>query len=338
MEFFKKLTPHQKKELAEKVKKTIEGERSKPFTVSVMGQTGVGKSSLINALFGTNLMTDPAKPCTKKIEQIIIKGSNNAELLFYDLPGIGESDDKANEEYIEQYRKKIIDSDVVIWAFHADSRSIAFDLNVLRKVIDAPDAEKAILFSKITFILTKTDLLTQSPWGYAKDDQNGFFFPTDSVNQIIQLKTKYYEQEFINAHGNFMISQTYNDGSFDIKDIPSIEYNKYQIRYKGLLTEEKLSELQTQYPKHRELFQRIFDNYKIIPCSSLFRYNLSNLMLAITNKLGPGAMLRFKNFRNKNLDSVPVKDVGSFCNLLILDQKTKKIIFDPKNLLASEVC
>jgi predicted GTPase len=45
------------------------GEKKAPLKVSVMGQTGVGKSSLINALFNTKLDTDPVRPATSKIPQ-----------------------------------------------------------------------------------------------------------------------------------------------------------------------------------------------------------------------------------------------------------------------------
>lgn len=46
------------KKAQELFKKEIDAEKSKNFIVCIMGQTGTGKSSLTNSLFGTNFKTD----------------------------------------------------------------------------------------------------------------------------------------------------------------------------------------------------------------------------------------------------------------------------------------
>src|SRR5947209_15478153 len=86
---------------------------AKPLTVSIMGQTGVGKSSLLNALFGTNLPTSDDRPCTKDITPVPLEGIFNDRLLFYDLPGIGEAEEP-DELYLEEYRQMLLASDVAI--------------------------------------------------------------------------------------------------------------------------------------------------------------------------------------------------------------------------------
>ncbi len=132
------LTQEQVNQIAQEVSNAIKAEADKPLKVSIMGQTGVGKSSLLNALFNTKLKTDPIRPCTKEIEQLSVKGNSGHELLFYDLPGIGESEE-ADKQYLEQYSEKLKESDVVLWAIHADSRSVAFDVASLDKLLSFSD-------------------------------------------------------------------------------------------------------------------------------------------------------------------------------------------------------
>lgn len=59
-----------------------------------LGQTGFGKSSLINILFGSHFNTDPLVSCTKELYSVttIRKSEEEGERLVtvYDTPGIGE--------------------------------------------------------------------------------------------------------------------------------------------------------------------------------------------------------------------------------------------------------
>jgi ABC-type uncharacterized transport system ATPase component len=78
-------------QISDEVRKRLEEGKNILLKVSIMGQTGVGKSSLLNALCITQLGTDRIRPCTKEIERVVTRGLSNHELWFYDLPGIGEA-------------------------------------------------------------------------------------------------------------------------------------------------------------------------------------------------------------------------------------------------------
>lgn len=306
--------------LVDLVTQKIKEETEKPFVISIMGQTGVGKSSLINALFGTKLKTDPVRPCTKEIERIVVQGNDGYELWFYDLPGIGESN-KADPEYLDQYREQLMVSDVVIWAFHADSRSVTFDLNSLQRILQPLDKTQRVqLMSKITFVLTKVDLLTPPPWILGKVADDGIFAPAKETKYLLAQKAAYYQEVFLQAWGGLITSKTYNDENFNITQYP-LSYDENHVYYEGLLTEKMLVQLTTQFPKYRAVFDRLYDNYRVIPCSSLFRFNLTQLMLVIINKLGPTAINRFNNFyKNEMMNRVPFTTAKTYCNIVIFEQ------------------
>jgi predicted GTPase len=148
-------------QFVDEVHTRLRAEAKKPLIVAVMGQTGVGKSSLINALFDVRLPTDPVRPCTTEPTEVSATSESAGHpLTFVDLPGVGESA-AADPQYLAMYRRYLKIADVVIWAIHADSRSLASDVAWIRQLqagdSDAPTA-------KITFVLTKADLIHVDPW------------------------------------------------------------------------------------------------------------------------------------------------------------------------------
>lgn len=315
------------RQIGELVRQEADKEATKPFVVSIMGQTGTGKTSLINAIFGTSLKTDSVRPCTKDVEKVVIPGVEGNELWFYDLPGIGE-DGEVDESYIHQYRAKLLESDVVLWTIHADSRSVAFDQLALVRILGGDVVERGGLMRKLTFVLTKVDLLTPPPWIFAMYRDCGIFAPGALTTELLSQKEKYYQDSFILPYADLIVSTTHHDGTFDANE-PSLVADKYFVTYKGFLSREAASSLAGRYPQHAEVFGRLYDNYCVIPCSSLFRFNLAQLLLVIVNKLGAGAIARFKNFASgEALNEVPLATARTFCNMIVFDQKRRKSVFD----------
>lgn len=264
------------KKLKQEFASRIEAEVSKPFIVAIMGQTGVGKSSLINALFNTKLQTDPLRPCTQEIECVVAENEAGHQLWFYDLPGIGESED-ADAKYVQQYRQILIESDVVLWAILADSRSVSLDFKVLRQVLDSPQEQQSQLISKITVVLTKADLLTPDPWILAISQQkdSAYFYPRpkSKTEKNLSEKSAYYQQLF----SNFSQSVKSSKIDYQFQAIPCSAKFRYNLPALMLEVIKKMQE---------EAVLRFDKFYKNEPL----------------NELSPSAAKKFRNFVMLDLD------------------------------------
>lgn len=96
--------------------------------VAIFGKTGVGKSSLTNALFGKDVCkVSDVEACTREPQEVFLKlegASNGIKLL--DVPGIGENAER-DKQYFKLYAEILKETDMALWVLKADDRTFSAD-------------------------------------------------------------------------------------------------------------------------------------------------------------------------------------------------------------------
>ncbi len=317
------------KELAQDLDRT----KKRTFTVSIMGQTGVGKTSLLKALFNKalfdrNILVDHVRPATRKPETYTVTGEDGQTLTINDLPGIGESNN-ADQNHLDTYQRYFLPSDLVIWTIQADNRSTTLDAQALGHLLQKLDDKTQEQFiSKMVFVLTKVDTLLPVPWVMTYNNRSIWFSPQKETRDLIEQKQEFFQEQLIEPFGSHIVSLTHNDvANFSLGE--PFSFDEKQIRYHGLLTKKRIEGYLKDNPKYKNVFDRLYDNYLPVPCSARFKYNLYQLMLVILNKIDSKAAQNFKRIVDPNLlKNMSLDEARCLCNLLIWNTPDSRKIFD----------
>lgn len=129
--------------------------------IALVGETGVGKSSTINALFGADRPTSFIRPCTtdpEKVRKIFDGGKGNVTLL--DMPGLGHSISQDKIHY-ENYRKSIPECDVVLWIFQSNAKTMTNAQVNLQRMVH----EGVLKPERLVVGINKVDVIPATdPW------------------------------------------------------------------------------------------------------------------------------------------------------------------------------
>ena len=105
-----------------------------PFRVAVIGQSGVGKSTTLNAVFGLKNYVSEIAEGTTDITEKVFEMWDGFNLSIYDMPGLGNDVDK-DVEYEKMYAKILPSCDVIVYVINAHSKDIGEDCRILRDVV-----------------------------------------------------------------------------------------------------------------------------------------------------------------------------------------------------------
>lgn len=143
----------------EELKRRVIEELEHPTHIAVIGKTGVGKTSTINSLFGTDWKISHVRAATKE-EQVFIYEGGRGRLKISDLPGFAEDID-SEERYRAIYTRVLNECDVALLILKADSRDM---LEVQRFLRDVVSKSINNLAKRIVVGLNQVDLVQPGRW------------------------------------------------------------------------------------------------------------------------------------------------------------------------------
>ena len=175
-------------EVRERIAKRISEIKNYIPRIGVFGKTGVGKSSLCNALFGKEIseVSDIAA-CTRAPSEFMLKlaATDSKGLILIDCPGIGESPER-DEEYKSLYKNLIPELDLILWVLDSSERAYGADISAYRELLaGSKDADKLI------FVLNKVDeFKPKNEWNESRNS------PGEKQSEFIALKEDYVSKQF----------------------------------------------------------------------------------------------------------------------------------------------
>jgi hypothetical protein len=156
--------------------------------IGLFGKTGVGKSSLTNALFGQDICSvNDVESCTRNPQEVLLNLSSNKRITLLDVPGVGENQ-RRDEEYAELYQKLLPELDVVLWLLKADDRAYTADETFYKNIVKPHIQQGKPLF----FVINQVDKIEPFREWDEKNNKPGKT-QAENIEKKIDAVSKYFD-------------------------------------------------------------------------------------------------------------------------------------------------
>lgn len=148
-------------EEVQELKKAVRKIANIRLKVGIFGQTGMGKSSLCNALFGAEISKiGHGVSMTRKVNEADLDLGKSAGITLLDLPGLGEDEDR-DVEYKALYREVMPTVDLVLWLLAVNDRKNKDDVAAYNEIVLPIAKEHGI---PVIFVANKADAAHPKNW------------------------------------------------------------------------------------------------------------------------------------------------------------------------------
>jgi small GTP-binding protein len=203
--------------------------------VGILGKTGVGKSSLCNALFGRDTArVDDVKGCTINPQEVFLPYAGEKGIKLIDCPGIGEND-FLDQEYTMLYKSLVPQFDLVLWVVKADDRALADEERAYKNII------RPNMKIDLPFIVAINQVDKMEPY---KEWDSARSAPSSNQSKNIDEKVKIVQKLFNLVSGKvFPVSATEKYGLSKLVDeIVKLLPPEKRVGFVNSLLEEVISD------------------------------------------------------------------------------------------------
>lgn len=200
--------------LADILENTVEFSEKRVWYVAIIGRPNTGKSTFINALIGEKVSITTNVPQTTRNKILAVYNDDEAQIIFFDTPGIHKSNKTFNEEINTQATSAFVDADMILY-FIDSAREGWDEEEYIRQLLEP--VKKPIIK-----VYTKTDLKpkitipdNEHVFRIASLEKIGFPELLKKIKSDLPIRTtEFGEDVYTKQNMNFRISEVIREKAF----------------------------------------------------------------------------------------------------------------------------
>jgi GTP-binding protein Era len=219
--------------------------------ICIVGETNVGKSTLLNNIFKKKISIVSRKSQTTIKRKTGIFSFSNKQFIFLDTPGIFGSNARLSRSTFKQASNAILESDLVLLIVAANKANLETTLEII-KYLKSLDKE-------ILVVINKLDLLKK----------NEYFKKVDYIQKVLNTEKLITISALKSIGINSLIQYIEKNFNFFYKEIAKINTNIISTEFVEEIVREKILNLihdEVPYSlklKTENILKKKDDSYKI---------------------------------------------------------------------------